>query len=86
MFVLSIFPIFGAKYFSFYFVGADSNCTTDIIKQLDTGNQSCDCRVACQENDFTLQLSSSVWPSNQYMVRIINAKTSFCSKYILFDY
>ena len=69
-FVVYILPILLQNIFSFLFIEADSNCTTTIIKQLDTGNKKCDCNVACQENDFSLQLSSSMWPSNQYLVWI----------------
>ena len=36
------------------------------MTQLDVGARNCSCNVDCEEVDYALTLSTSVWPSEQY--------------------
>lgn len=48
--------------------GSDSDCVSDIANQLDLGQRNCSCNIDCEETDFQLSTSESVWPSIQYAV------------------
>ena len=52
----------------------DDICISDILKELDDGNINCSCGVNCEETQYEVKLSSSDWPSHDYVVRTILKK------------
>ena len=58
--------------------GADLDCVDSVINQLDSGERECMCNVECDELDYKLSVSQSVWPSKQY--EVISALNQKCSK------
>ena len=51
-----------------YLVASDYDCVTLTVGKVDTGEISCGCHVECIEEDYTVSLSTSLWPSTQYFV------------------
>ena len=45
---------------------SDFQCFDTIFNEYDRQEKNCSCNPACNEFDFTSQISSSTWPSNQY--------------------
>ena len=41
-------------------------CFDQVFTEYDTLQRNCSCNPACSEFDFTSQISTSTWPSNQY--------------------
>ena len=51
-----------------FFAAPDFGCVTETVGNIDKGNIACGCHVECFEEDYTVSLSTSLWPSNQYFV------------------
>ena len=49
----------------------DEICIGEILKNLDGGNRTCSCGVNCEETQYEVKLSSSDWPSQDYVVMLI---------------
>ena len=47
-------------------------CIDEILKKLDGGNRTCSCGVNCEETQYEVKLSSSDWPSQDYVVMMIS--------------
>jgi len=45
----------------------DEICIDEILKNLDGGNRTCSCGVNCEETQYEVKLSSSDWPSQDYV-------------------
>ena len=50
------------------------SCVDDIMKQFEDNRRSCDCSEACDETQYKATISTSKWPSNQYLVNIFDVK------------
>ena len=59
-------------YFDFllWSIEPDDICISGILKELDDGNRTCSCGVNCEETQYEVKLSSSDWPSQDYVVSI----------------
>ena len=53
------------------FIETDERCITNILKDVDKGDRSCQCGVDCDEIGYETKISASVWPSPKYEVIII---------------
>ena len=61
-----------------YLISAtDYDCVTEVIQGIDIGEIGCGCNVECQEEDYTVSLSTSLWPSSQYFVRNLKTTNNF---------
>ena len=68
--------------FLLWSIEPDDICISGILKELDDGNRTCSCGVNCEETQYEVKLSSSDWPSQDYVVSIdytleISSENSF---------
>ena len=48
----------------------DDICISEILKEIDDGNRTCSYGVNCEETQYEVKLSSSDWPSQDYVVGV----------------
>ena len=68
------------------FAAPDFGCVTETVGNIDKGNIACGCHVECFEEDYTVSLSTSLWPSNQYFVSISEGNFFIVSFSCLLDF
>ena len=62
----------------------NEKCIRDILADLDAGKRSCECGVGCNETDYEVKTSSSLWPSS--LASLVNKlKSSNCSNLCLLN-
>ena len=69
------FENYNNKWVGFSDNDTDSVCTRKVFRNQTEDDSYCDCHVECTEEKYELSLSTSNWPSNQYVV-IFTQKTS----------
>ena len=63
--------LLSASFVSFFPASPDSVCTRKVFRNQTEDDSYCDCHVECTEEKYELSLSTSNWPSNQYVVKFI---------------
>ena len=48
--------------------GSDVDCVESVIEEMSSKQRRCMCNLECNEIDYKLMISQSVWPSKQYEV------------------
>ena len=64
----------------FVFIGKkepDELCMGKILKEIDEGKRTCSCGVSCEETQYEVKLSSSDWPSQDFVVKKHNFRVIF---------
>ena len=54
--------------------GTDVDCVNAVIEEMDAGQRTCTCNVECEELNYELSITQSLWPSKQYEVRAMRTE------------
>ena len=47
----------------------ESTCVNRVVRELDQGLRECTCNVECEETEYKVMLSQSIWPAQYQEVR-----------------